>query len=420
MKRCRVLKVTAILLGPLLLGATLAQSLTLWTFAPLHATFFEEVATQMSERYPDAEINIQQIPFDTLYDRLATLALAGGRGAPDLVDVEQGPFNRFVGDEMMFEPLDSYLQASNHEDSIVRGKLDLFSWDGQIYGLEHALTPVFLYYRADVFEEHGIETPIETWGDFYEIGMRLQEQDVALTYSPLISSTRMAMADVLLQQRGEPTFDAEGSPNIRTNDYAEVHAMLQRWLDDGIAVPVETTTDFTGFLNQERYVSFIGADWTGGQLRQQVPDQEGLWRIMPLPVFEEGQPRTGTWGGTGLTMLKTSRDKEFAWEFMELAQLTVSNAIRRFELISLYPPLKAALDEPALNEPVSYFGGQSVGAVVADIADEIPSQNPSRARTLYAEAVDAHFFDFTKGDLSAEQFRDAVADELDRLISREQ
>ncbi len=53
---------------------------------------------------------------------------------------------------------------------------------------------------------------------------------------------------------------------------------------------------------------------------------------------------------------------------------TSSNAqLTTFETIDAFPALTTVFDDPIMNEPVEYFGGQKVRQLYAEIAREIPN-----------------------------------------------
>ncbi|MEZ4729548.1 MAG: extracellular solute-binding protein [Caldilineaceae bacterium] len=61
------------------------------------------------------------------------------------------------------------LTEGGYLEQLVAAREALYSYQGHIYGIEHALTPVVLYYRADVWEGAGVNLEeIETWDDYIE------------------------------------------------------------------------------------------------------------------------------------------------------------------------------------------------------------------------------------------------------------
>src|SRR5699024_5692996 len=153
--------------------------------------------------------------------------------------------------------------------------------------------------------------------------------------------------------------------------------MLDEWVEEGIALPLEEEVDVLDKIREEEIILAFGADWWGSlRLAGEVPDQKGKWKAAPLPVFNEKNPPTTVHGGTGFAMLKSTENKDLAWEFMKLTQLNEDNAVKRYEITGLYPPLLSASDREELNQPSEYFSGQVIGELYGELASEAPTQNP--------------------------------------------
>ena len=87
--------VVALLLlsGLAVVSAQEAVELELWTFVNTHARWFREQAERYQEEVnADFDLNVIEIAYADLHDRLLISMQSGGVGAPDIADVEQGTF----------------------------------------------------------------------------------------------------------------------------------------------------------------------------------------------------------------------------------------------------------------------------------------------------------------------------------------
>ena len=114
---------------------------------------------------PHVTIVVEEIPYGQLYDNLQG-AFVAGVGAPDIADVEQGVISRFLKGEPGLVPLNDLIAP--YEDDYIMAKTALYAHQGTIYGIDHCLCPVVLYYQHEIFAEAGIEMPIATWDEFIE------------------------------------------------------------------------------------------------------------------------------------------------------------------------------------------------------------------------------------------------------------
>ena len=74
-----------------------STTLNMWTFADVHATYYEEMAEKWNEANPDKEIQLEVTvyPYDDMHNKLQ-LAVNSGEGLPDVVDIEVNKFANFV------------------------------------------------------------------------------------------------------------------------------------------------------------------------------------------------------------------------------------------------------------------------------------------------------------------------------------
>ena len=66
-------------------------------------------------------------------------------------------------------------------------------------------------------------------------------------------------------------------------------------------------------------------------LQANVPEQEGMWRVAPLPRFEGGGGRTGVGGGTGFGALRGKAATDAGVHLVTTAYLEPSQQIARYK-----------------------------------------------------------------------------------------
>ena len=416
--RSRLLLLSLLLLG---LSSAFAQELELWTFADTHARWFREQAERYkAEVNPDFELEVVEIAYDDMHDRLRISLQSGGTGAPDLSDVEQGAFGSFLrgGGDPGFVPLNDLLESGGYLDQLVAARQALYTYDGTTYGVEHALTPVVLYYRADLWEAAGVDPQsFETWDDFVAGARTLKEQNPDVVPLPVNS----ILPELLLRQRGADYFDAEGDVTIDSELSIDTMNWVLSLMDEGLAAQmpddaINGSANWAAFKD-DTFASMVGADWFAGSFKDNAPELEGKWKAMPLPAWEEGGIHTSVWGGTGLTVIATGENVEEAKKFLEFAMLSEEGNVRRFELTNLFPPLIPAMDNERLHAADAYFSGQDLGAVFAEVGPDAPAQYQSPYRTQLNDLMDAAWQDIMDRNRTPEDVFSEIAatirDEMD-------
>ena len=360
--------------------------LNLWTFADTHASWYHQMAAEFEQR-TGITVAVSLIPGSSIFQQLLINLKAGGLRTPDLCDIEQGSFGQFlIGRSVPFVDIGPRLRIKGYDKQLVPGRQALYSWHDGVYGVEHALTPVTLFYLREPWKKAGLDpATLRTWDDF-----------AAAVKDAFPRGTRafpIPPHDVVLRQRGGDYFDENGDVALDS----ELSIDTMEWLLDlerrGVAAqPPGWVTDgpnpaLWAEFRASTLTSLVVPDWYAGTIASQASDLTGRWGACPLPAFEPGGRRASCSGGTGLTILKTSKRQDIAWRFVEYAMLRVSSVVARYKAINLYPAYVPAWSDPRMHDPIDFFAGQDIGALYADVGREVPPQyqNPYRPQLTSQE-----------------------------------
>jgi ABC-type glycerol-3-phosphate transport system substrate-binding protein len=101
--------------------------LNLWMFADTHAGWFKETAKEF-EKQTGIHVAVSLMSFDSLLQQLLINLKAGGLNTPDLCDVEQGGFGRFlIGRSISFVDLRPLLREKGYDKQLVAARQALYS-----------------------------------------------------------------------------------------------------------------------------------------------------------------------------------------------------------------------------------------------------------------------------------------------------
>ena len=105
-----------------------------------------------------------------------------------------------------------------------------------------------------------------------------------------------------------------------------------------------------------------------------MPDIKGEIAIAPLPVWEEGQPRSVGLGGTGTVVTNQAKDPDLTVDFLGFAKLSTEGNIKIWELMGFDPIRVETWSMPELrnisNKFTEYFINNPFD-VLLEIVDEI-------------------------------------------------
>lgn len=393
------------------------SKITLWLFAETHSNYFEWVTEQYTSENPDVQFDIQVMDTTAMNDRLSVIITAGGEGTPDLIDMEQGQFPLYMNEEkMFFEPLNDRMEADGILDKVVEARLSLYSYNGNYYGIEHALCPVTMAYRPDLFEQAGVEVPT-TYEEYMAAAEKLAEQGICIGSIGDLATSAMGDAETYLLSAGEYIVNEDGTPHIVDNDVLKTFIDNQLYMEqNGMLLPIETDEDRWNAMAADQVATYITPDWAAGWLRDNIPEQSGMWEMTYLPKLTDSSSRTSCNGGTGFCMSSyTKKDKDLLWDFMKYAMIDAENCAEKYKIINLYPPVYDAM--PLCNGPVEYFNNQDLGAMYTELAPEMPRQNQAPWRSKFSESMKNYSYDWYEGNMTTDELLQAVQDDVDAYIA---
>ena len=373
-------------------GGSGDNTLEFWAFDEGRADLARAaIKTQeWQDTHGNVEVNFRIFPYEQMHDKLLT-ALVSGKGAPDVADVEISRFSNFIkGDELPFVDLTDRI-GDDINDVYKPAATDPWTWQNKIYGVGNELNTCVLAYRTDVMEEAGVQTPFETWDEVIEAGRAVSNNE-----RKMFALHDIAFGDhyMLSQSSGTTYFDENGE-YIGDNEKSVgalqfLHDMVY---DSGIAgiAPVVANDNwyppqYRAAFRAEKFIALFGPPWHVSFLFTDVPEQSGKWSVQKLPSgLGEGLP-TANFGGTGQCVTTQSQNVDVAYDLVRISNLTTEGVMADFRARTAYPAYKPAYDEPALQKPNEYFGGEKIGELYSELAPELPPFNQS---TVWGQATEA-------------------------------
>ena len=347
------------------------QTLEFWSFTSTR-TAWQEKAWEIykQQKKPDFDIRFLIFPYSQMHDKIMITAQAGS-GGPDIADIEISQFSRFIKGEPIFVDMTPRLQQGGLLDQMYRpSATDPWSWQGKVYGLGNELNTCLMSYRWDVWEQAGVKTPIETWDEFVEQAKKFH-QDTG-NYLMDIEFTGWGQWWMLTLQQKGGFFGPDGQPTLNTPPSINTLTFQKNALKDGWSTLRPVGQAENAALSKGEIATILGPSWRfSGFVQQNLKDTAGKWHLQPLPRWTEGGSRTATWGGTGVTVLKTSPLPDEAVDFVVWEHTTTEAVMFDFLERNVWPTYRPAFEDPRLTEPIAFFDNQRVGELIEQVSPEI-------------------------------------------------
>ena len=317
----------------------------MWGRSDLYPAAVNKLVEQFNEEHEDIHVTAQMIPWDNFYQNFLTAVTSGA--APD---ISTGGFSQSTQYAAMEELVDlsSIVDEWTQEgflDEFPEGSIALHQYDGIQAGIPWICDPRCITYRADVFEELGIEEMPATWEEFLAICEKIKTETDMI---PLVFSGDRDGAQVFLSmmfENGVGITDEHAVPDFANEKVDGVLDYIRTLYDNGYIA--ESTASF-GESDVDSMLLSGKAAMCYGALRTTVynsgdPVADTL-RVMPCISGAQGaEPRTLMWVNPIVAYSQTEYPEEckvfIKWWIEHMNPLFTTGGING------YPSVKSMLSD---------------------------------------------------------------------------
>jgi multiple sugar transport system substrate-binding protein len=305
------------------------------------------------------------------YQKLRT-AIQGKSGVPDLAQIAYSELPGFIVSKDLADV--GKLGANDLKKDYSASTWEAVSRGKEVFGLPWDGGPMGLLYRNDVLAQYNINVPT-TWDEFAKAARALHKADPT-KYLTSFAPANATWLQALLWQAGSQPFKVDGTKmTIAINDTAakKVAAYWDGLIKEGV---IATSPDFTDEwyrgLSQGTYASWATAAWGPSFLQGVAKDSTGKWRAAPLPQWSPGGKVTGEYGGSTMSVMEQSKNKEAAYA-VQKCLLNDKETTTLFTTKQLLFPAKVSLlNDPAFKDLKSeFYGNTPVNGVFVEAAAQV-------------------------------------------------
>ncbi|MBC7308169.1 MAG: extracellular solute-binding protein [Dietzia sp.] len=331
----------------------------------------EDVVEIWNEANPDIQVQVQTGPNGNggTYANFFNQLEAGN--PPDLGQIE---FDALPN----FRVQDGLENLAACDDVVAAGDQFIdWTWsqvglgeEGAAYAIPQDTGPMAMFYRADLFEEAGIEIPT-TWEEYAAAAEQVREAGGYIT--------NFSVGDI--NQFAGFVWQNDGSWFNNTGDAWEVtltsDASLEvadYWQDlierDLVSTLPGWTSEWDNAYNTGQAWTWISAVWGANSIMSGAPDTAGQWRVAPAPQWD-GVDGGGNWGGSTTAVFKGTDHLYEAAQFALWLNTSEEALNALIDAANLYPATKAGIELPALSEGVEFYGGQEIYEVFREAGEKV-------------------------------------------------
>ncbi|HEX6478293.1 MAG TPA: extracellular solute-binding protein [Ktedonobacteraceae bacterium] len=317
-----------------------------WAGATLVQKAFNAVAAAYPSTFKNVKLNITTIPNgDAGVAQQFSLALAAHKNIPDFMLLNYTEVPEFAGVGVL-EDLSKII--SPVKDDLYGGAQQISAYNGTSVTVPWQLKSKLFYYRADLFEQAGIDVDkIATVDDFIAAGhqfhakfpkqyiLNLGQQPVGYLYHEIMSAFPNASFA-----------DKSGNYQLATSPaFAQTYSFLKQIHDSGIAYPIDDfTADWPAAIKNGSICGFLIANWMQDFLPgYATAAQAGKWQVKTWPkIFPDVDEKYGSDAGGSVWVVPTGgANKDLAIEYLSKLVLDKQGALASFNATGNPPLLKS-------------------------------------------------------------------------------
>ena len=404
MKIHKAAKLLAVTLGVSLLAAGCSSGstgsttntnekveLTFWTWVPN----IDKVVSIWNAAHPNIHVTAsKQAQGDDEMTKVLTAAKAGN--PPDLFQAEYQALPTMVSNDVAADIKKQTASVKSHFADGVWQQVTLGT--DSVYGIPQDSGPMMLYYRADLFTKYGLTVP-KTWDEFATLAATVR-QKAPQSYLTTFSSNDPGWFAGLAEQAGSQWWSVSGSTwKVNVND-AATKKVADYWgnlVNTGVIDKQPMyTPEWNKALNDGTLLAWPSAVWGPGVLSGNAADTKGKWMIAPMPQWNAGDNKTGSWGGSSTAIAAKSKHIDAAVQFATWLNTDPQATSALVTQGGIYPADRNAQSGPALASPPDFFSNQTdfypMAKQIADTAAGVtwgPNVNVTYAsyKDAFAKAI---------------------------------
>ena len=220
-----------------------------------------------------------------------------------------------------FSDYDEVLKTNFYE-----GSETPYIYKDGVYALPDTQNFFVMFYRKDILEKLNLEVP-KTWDDFLSVTGILQrnKMNTYLPYTKLgaaftvnVGAGGLTIFPTMLMQRGASVYNKKlNATNLASSESIDA---FKFWTEFYTEYSLDQDANFyqkfrvgTMPLGITSYTQYL-------TIKLGAPEIQGKWSIAPIPgiEMEDGTVNnTCSGSGTGVSIMKSSKNKEAAWKFIK-------------------------------------------------------------------------------------------------------
>lgn len=313
--------------------------------------FVKQLIPKFEAENPGIKVKVQMVPWTAAQEKL--ISAFASDNLPDVFQLGNTWVPQFAQLAGISE-LDYFIRESDviKKDKYFNGIWDTNVLDTSVYGIPWYIDTRVLFYRKDVFEKAGFNSPPKTWAELYELSKRIKSNHKGEEkYAIFIATNEWANFVIFgLQNGAEILKDNNTYGNFSSEKFAEAFTYLINFYRENLTpLGVSQVTNVYQAFAEEYFSMYISGPWNISEFKKWMTGNlKDKWMTAVLPGPDANTKGISLAGGSSLVISQKSKHINEAWKLVEFLSRPETQ-IEFYHLVNDLPAVKEAWKDTSLS-----------------------------------------------------------------------
>jgi len=290
------------------------------TYAGWGASAYKEayplIVKAFEEKHPNIKIKIEDTPNKQYWQKLETAA--NGDNLPDVFWMNGPRFMQYAANDMLM-PLGDLIKQDNYDmNNYPKSLVDLYTYDGQSYGIPKDFDTIGVWYNKALFDEKKVEYPNASWdwNKMIEAAQKLTDPAKGQWGIAANFDSQGGYYNTIYQAGGYMISDDKKSSGY---DKPEAIEGIKFWTD--LIHKYKASPTMAQMTDTEALNMFTSGKvamlWEGSWNAVDFANNDYLKDKIGVAALPKGKEQSVVIHGLGHVMSKNTKHPKEAWEFLK-------------------------------------------------------------------------------------------------------
>ena len=315
----------------------------------------EYTAKLYKEKY-GVDVQIVSQSYDQTYTKIVASVMGG---SPVDIITNDSIWTAEFANTGISVPLDDMLTPELRED-IFKPFIDGVTWNGKVWGIPFQTQGKWLFYNKAMLEKAGYKNPPKTFDELFAMGKDMIDKKLAkhaIAWAATQAEGLVCDWTAILHANGSSWKTSDGKWGFNDSNGVKALDMIADSLKNGLADPASITYNDRDVLNpfMAGDIPFV-LNWAFAWALSNDPKESKIAGNVGISLIpgSNGVTSASVTGGGAFGMASTTKNKEWAWKYLEL-MLSKEVQTNSLNTASSMPVLKSMYEDQELMENYKYM-----------------------------------------------------------------